>query len=146
MKKLLCTIGLLFPMVSFACMSHHVTYTEAYIRAMAPEQTSTAAYMIIENKSDKPITIVGVASEDAATVMMHKTVEKKGRARMEHLHELVVPAHGKLILQPGGEHLMLMGMPEPLVPTDNVTLIITYSDKSTSTVQNIPVKDMRRHE
>lgn len=142
MKRLLSL--LLFPVLSFACPSDHVKFSQGYVRAMAPGQEAAAVYMHIENTSDKPITIVSVSSPDVPNVMIHKSIKKHDMVEMKAMKHLVLLPHTTTMLMPGGEHIMLMGLTSPLVPTSKpITLVFTYSDKSTSTVKAIPVKDMR---
>ncbi|TQV76527.1 copper chaperone PCu(A)C [Aliikangiella marina] len=76
-----------------------------------PEVARTAAiYMTIENTSDSDAEIIGVKTEVAHHTMIHKTVEKDGLAKMEHLDSVIIPAKGTLELKRGSYHIMLMGL------------------------------------
>ena len=52
----------------------------------------------------------------------------------------VIPAGGKLALEPGANHIMLMGLSGPLTAGSDVTFTLTFSDDSTYEV-TAPVKD-----
>lgn len=142
MKNLLC-LAVLFPLLSWACTPDHVKFSNGAVRAMAPGQTSTAVYMNIQNTGNERITIKGVSSPDASTVSLHRTVtNKSGVAQMQPMSELVLQPTSTTVLEPGGIHVMLQGLKEPIDPSKAITLVFTYSDNSTSTVQSIPVKTM----
>jgi copper(I)-binding protein len=44
---------------------------------------------------------------------------------------LVVAAGSSATLEPGGDHIMLMGVHDPLQPGDDVSLTLEFSDGST---------------
>jgi len=82
----------------------------AWVRALPPTQTNTAAYLTISNRGASAITIVGGSAELADSVEFHATREIDGYMRMEQLHELSVAAGQSAELAPGGTHLMLLGL------------------------------------
>jgi hypothetical protein len=51
----------------------------------------------------------------AGETMLHVTSQESGAMKMRAAGDgLPVPAHGTTVLQPGGYHLLLMGMRRPL--------------------------------
>lgn len=145
MKRLLFVSALVFPLVTLACATDAVKYTDGYVRAMAPGQAVTAVYMNIENTGDHAATIVSVTSPDAPDVQMHTSSEEDGKMKMEHLDKMVLAPHSKTELKPGGDHIMLMGLDKPLTAQSKpITLVFTYEDDSKMTINDIPVKDMRK--
>ncbi|MFI4956467.1 MAG: copper chaperone PCu(A)C [Gammaproteobacteria bacterium] len=144
MKRLLCTVALLLPLVTLACGNDAVKFSHGYVRAMAPGQDVTAVYMDIKNTGDHPMTIVSVSSPDAPDVQIHTSIEKDGKMKMEHLDKLVLAPNSKTELKPGGKHIMLMGLKKPLTPeSEPITLVFKYEDGSEMTIHSIKVKDMR---
>src|SRR5687768_15919688 len=85
-----------------------ITISDAWARATVPGQASGAIYATIDNEggADK---LVGVAS-DAAMAMLHANESGGGGARMRMIGEVEVPANGRVILAPGGTHIMLSGL------------------------------------
>jgi periplasmic copper chaperone A len=61
-----------------------------------------AGFLVITNKGAAGDTLTRVTSEVAGAVTVHKTVGQT----MEEAERLDIPAHGELVLQCGGEHLM----------------------------------------
>ncbi len=64
----------------------------AWIRALPPTQSMTAAYFDIRNSGDTPLTITGATVAGASSAEIHVTREEDGRTRMERLTTLSVAA------------------------------------------------------
>ena len=60
-------------------------------------------------------------------MQLHEVVDDKMR---QVDGGFVIPAGGSLTLQPGGFHLMFMGITSPIKAGDDVSVTITMSDKS----------------
>lgn len=120
--------------------AERVTVADAWVKAV--DEGMTAAFATVDNASDTAATIVSATSAAAATVELHETVaDDAGQMTMrEKEGGLVVPAAGELLLEPGGTHLMLMGVTAPLRAGDEVTIVLTFADGS-STPVTAAVKD-----
>lgn len=83
--------------------------SRAWVRAMPPGRDMTAAYLTVANPTDDAITIRAVqASRGDAS--LHETRRVDGQMQMRALATLTLPAHGEVQLEPGGLHIMLMGL------------------------------------
>ncbi|MEM8982014.1 MAG: copper chaperone PCu(A)C [Pseudomonadota bacterium] len=82
--------------------------TDAWVRAAPSERAMTAAYLAVNNPTDKPLTITGVRAPGSADAMLHTTIESDGVSRMRPLPALVVPAGETTRFEPGGIHIMLV--------------------------------------
>lgn len=87
------------------------------------------------NKADK---LVGVKSTSASRVMIHETVEEDGVLKMRHAKAFDIPASGKLVLKPGGRHLMLMGLVPQVKPGTKITLELRFQNAGTLKI-TVPV-------
>jgi copper(I)-binding protein len=83
-----------------------------------------AAYAVIVNGRDSADVLDSITSTAAGSTTAHASVEADGLVTMTPLERPSIPAHDSLVLQPGGNHLMLEGVVRTLVPGD--TLTITY--------------------
>jgi periplasmic copper chaperone A len=94
-------------------------------KSMSPNNNS-AAYMRINNRSDKQITIIGAsATAIANNVELHKSfVDEKGISRMTSIDNIVVPPQSEIELKPGGIHIMLFDLKRSLSVGDTLTLTI----------------------
>ncbi len=104
-----------------------VTVTEAWTRAI-PGQTSTGAYMRLVSSADA--TLVEVASPAARIVEIHEMRMDGGVMRMSAVEKLPLPAGKAVQLSPGGYHVMLMGLREPLKEGGTLPLTLTVVDGS----------------
>lgn len=86
-----------------------------------PPGAPAAAYLTIENGTDRSEAIVGAASPAAERVEIHQTSEVDGVMRMAPLASIDLPAGGKAELRPRGIHLMLIG-PRELAVGDRIPL------------------------
>ena len=93
-----------------------IRVTEARIRAVVPGRDMTAAYFTIENRGQTPFVLTGVESTQARAIEIH-TVERDGdMARMRRLPQIAVEPGALVQFAPGGLHLMIFGVSEPLDP------------------------------
>lgn len=98
----------------------------AWVRA-TPGADLAVAYLTLRNVSANPVIVTGVQSSIAGHAMIHETTVKGGLSRMRP-HERLVIAPGKTVkLEPGGLHVMLHDLKQPLAVGQNVPLVITYA-------------------
>lgn len=93
-----------------------VEITDAWIRALPPTQSTTAAYLTLHNRGAQPVVVRAGSAEGAGRLEIHTSREVDGLMRMQPLSTLQVPAGGSVALEPGGTHLMLLDlerMPAP---------------------------------
>lgn len=87
----------------------------AWIRLLPPTQPNSAAYMVLRNPTDTELRIVAAQSDAARAVELHEHVQAAdGVMRMRQVREVVIPERGEVELKPGGLHLMLIDLVEPL--------------------------------
>lgn len=91
-----------------------------------PTPDETAGYLTVHNRGSVADTLVEVSSPVASMVMIHRQVMANGRGTMEHVAALEIPARGAIVLEPGGVHLMLMGIARRLEVGDTVPLALTF--------------------
>ena len=114
-------IGLLIASIGVA--SAEIRIHDAWSRATPPGHPTGAVYFELVNDSRRGDALVGVRTTRAPRAELHRTIEEGGNARMVHTPEVRVPANGELVFEPGGRHVMLMGLSEAL--TEGETYQIT---------------------
>jgi copper(I)-binding protein len=100
----------------------------AWVRASSGADQPSAGYMTIVNNTGRPQKLIGVYSPLAASVEMHRTsTDSMGMTQMAPVGEINVPAGGTVTLEPGGFHLMLMGLKSSLpAGSPAVPLTLTF--------------------
>ncbi len=107
---------------------------DAWVRALPPVQRNTAAYLVLHNRSDQPVSIRGGRSPVAGRVEVHRTREIDGYTRMEQLDVLILGPGERLELAPGGTHLMLLDLERMPEAGERVELCLDYGqDESACT-------------
>ena len=97
---------------------------DGYVREMPPGQTVSAAFMTLHNSTEAPIVLVAASSDAADQAEIHGHRHSAEGMRMEKMERLEVPAGGDQALQPGGYHLMLIGLKRPLNEGDKVGITL----------------------
>lgn len=113
-----------------------VTVKDAWIRGVVPGQHATGAFMQLTSSADTAL--VSVATPAAKTSEIHNMVLDNGVMRMRAMSSLPLSAGKTVDLKPGGYHVMLLDLTEPLKEGTTVPLTLTFSDaagkRSTQTV------------
>jgi len=100
-----------------------VKIADAWVRAPAPGQKTAGAYVALT--SDRDASIVAAGSPAAARVEMHSTTTEGGVMRMRASPRIELPAGKTVKLAPGGIHLMLIDVKQPLKVGDKVPLTLS---------------------
>jgi len=108
--------------LSLAKNPARVEVHEAWVRTPNPAVDVAAGYLTLVNMSGEPLSVVAVSSPLANLVEMHETKTIDGMASMQKVHALRIPANGTAKLEPGGTHLMLIGLTKPLPRQTEFTL------------------------
>lgn len=111
------------------CPISGLHFEDGWVRAVGPAARTAAVYARIENHSDHEVVLTGVATPVAAQAQFHRSELVDGVMRMRSLADgISVPPHGTFAWQPGGDHIMLMGLTAPLSAGDAVPLSFTLAD------------------
>lgn len=124
---------LLFFIASTTWAGDILTIRDGYIR-LAPPGAPLAGYGVLHNHSDKNIVLVDANAAWAGMTMMHESREENGMAKMRHLDSVTIPAHGDLVLQPGGIHLMFMQTPKTIKAGDVLNVVFDGEQKQPFTL------------
>ena len=111
-----------------------------WVRESNPATRITAVYLTLTNPTPHAITVVGASSPAAKVVEMHEMTTVDGVMTMRQTSKIVIPARGTVKLQPGGMHLMLIDLVEPLRAGASVDLTLKLEDGS-PVVVHAPVKN-----
>ncbi len=98
-----------------------------------PAETMSAAYVQITNDGTATDTLVAVISS-AAITELHETRIENNVARMRPVTAVLIPAGETVRLEPGGIHIMLMGLPRPLLENDTLYLTLHFASGIAITV------------
>ena len=133
MKVLLCSLLLAIPAVAFA-QQNGITVEDAWSRA-AMQGGTGVVYMTITD-TGAPDRLVSISAPVAAKAQLHESFTENGVAKMREVAGLPVAPGEPVKLAPGGYHVMLMGLKQPLKEGDSfpVTLSFEHAGQLTTTV------------
>lgn len=111
---------------------------QAYIRATIPGTSISSSYMVIENKGEKTVTLLGADSKISPRIEIHQHAMLDGMMRMRKLGSIEIKPKERVKLQPSGLHLMLFDVKKPLSAHKHIELILNFSNNESVAVQ-VPV-------
>ncbi len=120
-------------------LSRYIFISDAWVQAMPPIQKTTAAYMVIRNNAPKEVILQSASSDIAGATEIHQMSAMNGMMNMAMVTDVHIPAQGKVILQPGGFHIMLINLKKPVNKGDSIPLTLHFQGGSNVSV-NVLVK------
>lgn len=99
---------------------------DAWLRATPPGAAMGAGYLVIDNTGGPDDRLLAVAVEGVPAVEIHRTVIVDGVARMRRAEPLDIASGQRIVLEPGGLHLMLMGLTEALAAGREVGIELRF--------------------
>jgi len=116
-----------------------LSVTDARARAVPPTAEISAAFMTLTNNANEDVALVSAQSSVAESVELHTNSMTDGKMKMRRIDQIELPAQQSTKLEPGGLHIMLIGLKKPLKMGETVDLELSFSDGTNETM-NIPVE------
>lgn len=111
-----------------------VQVSQAWSRP-APQGGNGAGYAVITSAGPAD-TLIAVSTPVAGRAEIHESMIMGGQAMMHpRPGGLPVPAGATVVLKPGGWHIMLMGLKQPLKAGDHYPATLTFRKAGQVTVQ-----------
>ncbi|MCC6270645.1 MAG: copper chaperone PCu(A)C [Microbacteriaceae bacterium] len=117
-----------------------ITIHDGWVKAA--DQGMSAAFGELKNTGAQDITVVTATTDASTGVELHETVANDAGEMVMREKEggFTIPAGTSLTLEPGGSHIMLMGLVNPIKAGDEISFTVTFSDGSTYEFM-VPAKD-----
>ncbi|MEM6374295.1 MAG: copper chaperone PCu(A)C [Pseudomonadota bacterium] len=130
--------------VALPAAADSIMVMDPYARAAGPTAKAGAAFMILHNIGDKDDRLIAARTDVAKRVELHTHVETgDGIMQMREVEKgFRVAAGQKVILQRGGEHVMLMGLTGPLEQGAQIEVTLVF-EQAGEMVVAIPVDNER---
>lgn len=113
---------------------HGITIEQPWARQTGTRTMSAAVYLIIQNDSDELETLLDAHTDRAEMTEVHRSFEEDGIMRMEHVEEVPLAPGETMEFAPGGYHIMLMRLTEPLKEGDVFPMVLTFENQGEVTV------------
>jgi copper(I)-binding protein len=126
--------GALVVAVAAPAAEQGLTVSGAWMRAIMPSRPA-AGYFTLSNETGKPVALVGAASPDCGTLMLHRSLHESGQDSMAMVPTVPVPANGTLAFAPGGYHLMCTSPSKAVTPGHSVPVTLRFADGGSVTAR-----------
>jgi copper(I)-binding protein len=110
-----------------------ISVQEAWARAPAGKAATSAAYMTVHT-SGAADQLVGVSTPVASKAELHETTKEDGVMKMRPVTSIAIAPGKPAMLAPGGLHVMLMGLTQPLHVGDSFPLTLRFARAAPVTV------------
>ena len=126
MSSKLSFLGLVLALIAAPSLAQ-VAVSDAWVRGTVPGQKATGAFMRLKSPTDAAL--VSASSPVAGIVEIHEMALEGGVMKMRAVPKLPLPAGKSVDLKPGGYHVMLMDLKQPLKEGDTVPVTLAFTDK-----------------
>jgi len=119
-------------MPSFAAgtAADNVTAVDPYVRLAPPGQMVTGAFVVLKNNDDKDHKVVKADNPASKVTELHTHTMEGGMMKMRPVKDIEIKAKGETALKPGGLHIMMIDLKQPLKEGENVAISVTFEDGS----------------
>jgi copper(I)-binding protein len=108
-----------------------------WARATVPGQKAGGAFLKIENRGTTADRLLSAAAptDRVASTELHSMRMEGNIMRMREVAAIDLPAGQTVALEPGGLHIMFMGLKSPLKAGEKLPLVLTFEKAGTVTVE-----------
>lgn len=121
-------VACLLPVAAESQESHRLMAQSAWARAIVTPAGTGAAYVTIMNMGTMPDRLVGARSDIAEMATLHVSTMTDGVMRMRPTEAIPVQPGEATTLQPGGYHVMLMGIKAPMREGQSFHLTLVFEN------------------
>ena len=132
-------------LISELAFSSSLMIEDAFAIASSGHGKNSSAYLSIHNHSPNNDYLIDAKTNVAAITSIHNHINDKGIMKMRAVKQIAIPANGSIKLQPGGFHIMLMGLKKPLREGDKFDLTLIFK-KAGTVLCSVLVKKMHAME
>jgi periplasmic copper chaperone A len=101
-------------LLNHASAGEHITVQNAWLREAPPTLKVMAAYLDIENSSDKELILIAAESAEFERIEFHHSRIENSVARMQQQERIVIPANTTFKFKPESYHLMFFNNAVPM--------------------------------
>ena len=108
---------------------------EAWVRPAPIAGGNGAGYLTLTNNTGQDDALTGVRADFASAAEIHQTtMTGEDVMQMQPVERIDLPQGETVTLEPGGYHIMLIGIEDPLLPESTVSLTLTFENAGSYTV------------
>lgn len=121
-----------------------ITVEDSYALVSRPNAPAGAVFMVLKNAGEAD-TLIGGSTAAAERVELHTHIKDGDIIRMRPAEDgFDIQAQGERKLERGGDHVMLLGLKEPLEVGSEIEVTLTF-ESAGDVVITVPVTDGKSH-
>ena len=120
---------LIFPINSFS-IEKSVIFHGGYAFETLEGQRANAVYLSVFNYTENDIKIKVIDSNLSEKTEIHEVVVNNDIVKMKKINSLAIKSKSEFYFQPGGTHIMLMGLKKKMIDGDTFKLSFQIDDGS----------------
>ena len=117
-----CGAGVLMGLSFSSLADDMLHWRDAWVRSLPPGTAVTAAYGSLMNHGSDTVTIVNVTSTTGTEAQMHDVIADGDQRKMVRLNAVDIAPGESLVFEPGGRHIMLLGITDALEEGSDLAL------------------------
>lgn len=118
------TFGLSLPVLA----ADTIQAQSAWTRATPPGAANSASYVQLHNAGDEMRSVIAAHSSVADEIQLHTVLSENGLMKMRQVPFIEIPAGGMTELKPGGFHIMMLGIKQPLKEGESVQIELEFAN------------------
>jgi periplasmic copper chaperone A len=139
MKKV---VGFLVALLAPSLAAAEIVVSEVWARETVPGTSSSALFATLANTTRKPTQLVAVQVAGVGKAELHTHTQDGGMMRMRRVQNVAIGSRATVMLAPGGYHVMLFQLDNPLRAGSTLPVTFTFSngDKVAAVAQVVGFK------
>lgn len=129
MRRIMAALALavgVFTTVTAGADPGGITVAQAWARATPKGAVTGVAYVSLVNNGPGADRLLGASSPIAETIQFHSSSSESGVMKMDQLSALDLGPGEIVTLKPGGIHMMMLGLTQPLREGQTFPLTLTF--------------------
>jgi len=144
MKRMLAILVLGLVLSACERSKPDVKVEKSWARQSLKGVSNGVIFMEIINQGHGDDVLVKAESPVSRVVELHTHIHENGIMRMRPVQDITVKAQDKVVLKPGGLHVMLIGLKKPLQAGESVPLTLHFKESGMQTI-DVPVMTQAIH-
>lgn len=114
--------------------SPNISVEDVWARPSPMVEGNGAVYMTLKNSGGSDDMLLSASTDVANVVEIHETVMENDMMKMSPIPNITIPASGSAILEPGGKHIMLIGLKQGLNAGDSIEVRLNFEKSEPITI------------
>jgi len=123
------------PALAHDYMQGDIQIMKPWSRPLPAVSTNGAAYMTLMNKGSAPDKLLSASTPAAKKAEIHTHIMEGGMMKMRQVEAVEILPGEAAVFEPGGLHVMMMGLTEPLVEGKSFPLTLEFERAGTVEVK-----------